>query len=109
MSILIYYLIFIRHFFPVFFHLIVLNGHLDSVKLEKSENCEGCACESQCQRHHDCIMMPFQDRINILFDVLIEKVNEEDINEMKLDTMREEGNEIKGECISKMMTNGLKE
>ena len=44
--------------------------------------------------------MPLQDRINILFDVLIEKVNE-DINEMTLDTMREEGNEIKGECISK--------
>ena len=65
------------------------------------ENCEGCACEAPSQRHHDCIMMPLQDRIIILFDVLIEKVNEEDINKMALDTMREEGNEIKGECISK--------
>ena len=65
------------------------------------ENCEGCACEAPSQRHHDCIMMPLQDRIIILFDVLIEKVNEEDINKMALDTMREEGNEIKGKCISK--------
>ena len=65
------------------------------------ENCEGCACEATSQRHNDCIMMSLQDRINILFDVLIEKVNEEDINKMVLDTMREEGNEIKGECISK--------
>ena len=65
------------------------------------ENCEGCACEAPGQRHHDCIMMLLQDRIIISFDELIEQVNEEDINKMPLDTMREEGNEIKGECISK--------
>ena len=65
------------------------------------ENCEGCGFEASSQRHHDCIMMPLQDRIDILFDVLIEKVNEEDINKMVLDMMREEGNEVKGESISK--------
>ena len=65
------------------------------------ENCEGCACDASSQRHHDCIMIPLQDRINILFDVLIEKVNEEDINKMALDTMYEEGNEVKGGSISK--------
>ena len=65
------------------------------------ENCEGCACDAPSQRHHDCIMMSIQDRIDILFGVLIEKVNEDDINKMALDMMREEGNEIKGDSISK--------
>ena len=64
------------------------------------ESCEGCACEAPSQRHHDCIMMPLQDRINILFHGLFEKVYEEDINEMALERMREEGNEIKGESVS---------
>ena len=64
------------------------------------EHCEGCGYNAPSQRHHDCILIPLKDRIEILFDELIIRANEEDINEMALETMCEETNEIK-DVISK--------
>ena len=64
------------------------------------EYCEGCDYDAPSQRHHDCLMMPLQDRIEILFERLIEKVNETDINEMAFQMIHEEGNEIKRQSIS---------
>ena len=48
------------------------------------EDCEGCGYNAPSQRHHDCILIPLKDRIEILFDELIIRANEEDINEMAL-------------------------
>ena len=62
--------------------------------------CEGCDYDAPSQKHHDCLMMPLQDRIEILFERLIEKVNETDINEMAFQMIHEEGNEIKRQSIS---------
>ena len=64
------------------------------------EYCGGCDYDAPSQRHHDCLMMPLQDRIEILFERLIEKVNETDINEMAFQMIHEEGNEIKRQSIS---------
>ena len=64
------------------------------------EHCEGCGYNAPSQRHHDCILISPKDRIEILFDELIIRANEEDINEMALETMCEEANEIK-DVISK--------
>ena len=64
------------------------------------EHCEGCGYNAPSQRHHDCILISLKDRIEILFDELIKRANEEDINEMALETMCEETNEIK-DLISK--------
>ena len=65
------------------------------------EHCEGCDYDAPSQRHHDCLMMPLQDRIEILFERLIEKVDENDINKMAFEIMYEEGNEISKEPILK--------
>ena len=57
------------------------------------EHCEGCGYNAPSQRHHDCILIPLKDRIEILFDELIKRANageeaneaeerEEDINEI---------------------------
>ena len=58
------------------------------------EQCEGCEYDAPSQRHHDCLMMPLQNRIEILFERLIEKVNKNDINEMAIEIMHEEGDEM---------------
>ena len=65
------------------------------------EYCDGCDYDAPSQRHHDCLMMPLQDRIEILFERLIEKVDENDINEMAIEIMHEEGDEINKVYISK--------
>ena len=44
------------------------------------EHCEGCGYNAPSQRHHDCILISLKDRIEILFDELIKRANEEDIN-----------------------------
>ena len=57
-------------------------------------------------------MIPLKDRIEILFDELIIRANEEDINEMALETMCEEANEIKmlfQKTFLKKIINGLEE
>ena len=64
------------------------------------EHCEGCGYDAPSQRHHDCILISLKDRTEILFDELIKRANEEDINEMTLETMCEEENGIK-DAISK--------
>ena len=68
-------------------------------KLSK-EHCEGCGYNAPSQRHHDCILITLKDRIEIVFDELIIRANEENINEMTLETICEEANEIK-DVISK--------
>ena len=61
-------------------------------KLSK-DHCERCGYNASSQRHHDCILIPLKDRIEILFDELIKRANageeaneaeerEEDINEI---------------------------
>ena len=44
------------------------------------EYCEGCGYNAPSQRHHDYILISLKDRIEILFDELIKRANEEDIN-----------------------------
>ena len=69
------------------------------------EHYEGCGYNVPSERHHDCILIPLKDRIEILFDELIIRANEEDINEMALETMCGEANEIK-DVISKNIFKG---
>jgi len=38
--------------------------------------CEGCSHEYPSQRDHVCLMMPLEERIDLLFDLLFEKVDE---------------------------------
>ena len=76
------------------------------------EHCEGCGYNAPSPRHHDCILIRFKDRIEILFDELIIRANEEAINEMALETMCEEANEIKdviSKTFLKKIINGLEE
>ena len=60
---------------------------------EASKNfCEGCVHDYPSQRDHDCLMMPVQERIELLFKYMITKIDGEELHQSTL-------NRLKGENV----------
>ena len=53
--------------------------------------CEGCEMNYLSQNDHDCMRMPIDERVNLLFGYLFQLVNEENAHKLCMEKLKNEG------------------
>ena len=66
-------LILVNHYLDESLRMFVLNLCLKN--LAASQFCEGCVHDYQNRKDHFCIMAPFDEKVDTLFEILLDKIN----------------------------------